>query len=274
MYTKSTRGEIVAKGEILMKTLILMLLSLFGLSAFAGECELPNDVNCFNLVLLNVAHDANNPLLAPLALPAKDDAEYVLRMNTVGLNLWEAFKEGKVEASSPRSYLVFVWGIEVSIGDLESYHRVMKGSQGVAIKDDVTTVIEQLPPEKILHPDQLRADKVTTEAARKMMDEGAVILPTYEEGTDPGMPTAVFRVKVTGFDQSLQFPWDRMKSEPLALVCQEDYDGVYPPGGVKGEGNKKGHGISSEVFHSFQNPPSTYNNGKPIPIGFLPFVSS
>jgi hypothetical protein len=254
------------------KLSVVMLLCLFGFNTYASVCTEPNDVDCFNLVLLNVAHDEKNPLLAPLAQPAKDDAEYAERMNTVGMNLWNAFKDGKVQASTSRSYLVFLWGIDVSIGELESYHREMKDSLGVAIKDDVNSVIEQLPRGKILHPAKLKKAKVTTAEAQKMMDEGAVILPTFETN-DPGMPTAVFRVTVKGFDQSLQFPWKRLGDNPLALICQEDYRGVYPPGGVKGEDNKKGHGISSKVFELFQRPPQNYNMGKPIPVGFAPFTS-
>lgn len=218
--------------------MFLVLLSLsFGAVA---DCNAPNDKECLNMVVLNVAYDEQNPTLRALSQPAADNDEFVRRMNTVGKEMWDAGKDGTVSASASRTILFFGWDIKPSLSEVSSYHRELNGQQGVAVKDDTTSVIE-------------------------IVDPKTVTLPSFEGGMNPGTPSVIYRITIKGFDQSIQMPWANIGDNPLALLCQEDYNGVYPPGGEKGKSNKKGFWKSSEVFGAFKT--------GHIPIGFVAFIS-
>ena len=236
-------------------------------NSMASTCSAPNDPACFNFVLLNAAYEGDSQIFAGLDQPVASEEERIARVNSAGRKIFDAHKVGQAHASEKRTFLVFFW--DVTSPPVASYHMEVKDRNGVAVLDSVDSVIEEIPSEKILHPEKLRADKVTTEEAAKLVADGAIILPIFEEGDDPGMPSAVYRVTVSGFDQSLQVPWNDIGSNALALMCQEDYDGIYPPGGTKGENNKKGHYIAPTSINFLR----TADKGKPVPGMIFPFIS-
>lgn len=182
----------------------MFLLSLFvATNAFANEvamkCEKTEQKGCLEIDILNAKWDETHPAMKDLDSPVASQDERYRRVTTLGGVVWKEFKAGKVRASGPRTFLVYMWNIDtkVSADHMSAYKQVGPTPSGLS-KVALVDVTGKAPNPKV--------DPVS----------------------NLGLPAMVVQVKADDIGAALQFPWGMVTATTYILVCAEDRLSVYP----------------------------------------------
>ena len=193
---------------------VIAMLMVVASVAYATECTTPKQPGCWEVVALNVAYDGNNPLMSGLDKVSSQTAEQrVERVEQLGLKLWHAQHEGKIQAAGPASFLVFVWkGGKVSdpVGFRVTGGRTME---------------------------QYNAQVVTGDPK---------ITPSKLDGY--GAPDAIYRITTSGISASILLPQSSVDRNTFIVICREGKGGVYP----NTQTLHQGHAISRETVNWYK----------------------
>ncbi len=189
----------------LIQKLLLFLLGVVASTAtFAQVCERQQQEGCVELRVLNFKWDAENELLRGLDQPYRDQAERQDRAQNLAPRLWKGFVDGKVTASKPRSFVVFLWNVNNVPEAAMSAWRV---------NGDMTKQYKH----------------VVSRSTFEVVKDGSY--PTFDPIYKLSEPAMVYRIRAEGPDAigaSLQFPWALVGPNTHILVCSEDKLTVYP----------------------------------------------
>lgn len=173
------------------------------------KCESQQQAGCWELRGLNMKWDEKNPIMSGLVNPPSSEADRQARTQFLAPKLWEEYRAGTVQASKPRSILVYMWNVvTVPAGHVAAY-RV--NGQNVVTKVSVEDV----------------TDKVIGYMA------------TATDGKKLGAPEKAYRLTMVGdaaVGASVQFPWTMVTDSTYLMVKSEDGLAVYPSASL-------GHGL-------------------------------
>lgn len=184
--------------KLIEVVLFTMIMGLVASAANAAECTKPRQDGCWDLLVLNARFDSSNALMRGLDKPYTSQEERQDRMQELGPRLMTAYQATRVQAAKPRTFLVYVWGSQVSPAAYQVLGRKSEGGKIVAASFEDAT--------------------------------GKVAHPKFSKETDLGTPTKVYRIKAESIGASLQFPWNGITGATI-LICSEDHLQVYPADG-------------------------------------------
>lgn len=157
-------------------------------------CEVRGQVGCFEVNVFNFTYDANRPIMAELDRPYKTAEERQYRAQFLPPQLVREYERGTVQASKPRTFLLYFWNVNVVSAEKLSAYTMGKGGVAKVPVEDVT---------------------------------GKVTATQFDPVKDLGPPAKVYRIHadVAG---SLQIPWSMVTERTYILTCSEDRLTVYP----------------------------------------------
>lgn len=168
-----------------------------------GTCTAPGQQGCFDLMVMNVAFNPNDPHMTSITHPYSSQEERRDRVENFGPAMWDGFKSGHVQAGPPRTFLVFLWDIQPT--GIPSGYRVEGDGRG--------------------------NHRTTRE---RMFDVTSVIRAPVMAGEmgAQGKPDRVFRITARGDNPiaaTFQIPWGMVTPSTYILVCAEDSTGIVYP---------------------------------------------